>query len=72
MTLYADNLNQFVNGQRTFYTVPSGNYKRGDVVTLHDNYNQYAFKIYTVVNWGEHTILGLGGVRDDQATSEGQ
>lgn len=62
MKLYADNLNQFIIGERQFYTVQSSNYKRGDVVTLYDNHQEHEFKIYTAVHWGGNTILGLGAI----------
>lgn len=64
MTFYADNLNQFILGERQFYTVQSSNYKRGDVVTLYDNHQEHPFGIILTMEWGNKTILGLRSIRD--------
>lgn len=64
MKLYADNLNQFIIGERQFYTVQSNKYKRGDVVTLYDNHQEHLFGIILTMEWGNKTILGLRSIRD--------
>lgn len=64
MRLYADNLDQFINGNKTFYTVPLGKYQKNSIIDLYDDHNSYKFEITYILDWGDRSILALTKIKE--------
>lgn len=59
MRLPCDNLQDFVNGIRHYYTVYEGDYQEGDTVILYNHHEEYYFKVRIIIRYPGRIILGL-------------
>lgn len=61
MRLYCDNLIDFVEGRNKFYTIYSGYVSKGDIVVLHNEWEEREFEVIMTIQHDFNKLtLGLG------------
>ena len=59
MRLPCDNLDDFINGIKHYYSVTTDKYQIGDIVTLYNDQEECKFRVMYILNFKEHNVLHL-------------
>ena len=57
--LPCDNLTDFINGMKHFYSVGKNQFEQGQQVILYNDQQEEVFEIVNVIRFKEHYVLGL-------------
>ena len=57
--LPCDNLTDFINGMKHFYSVGKSDYREGQQVILYNNQQEEVFEIVNVMRFKEYDVLGI-------------
>lgn len=57
--LPCENLTDFINGLKHFYSVDKGSFKEGQHIILHNDHEEKIFEIINVIRFDEYNVLGI-------------